>query len=512
MIRSMHKNRFTISNQSRQSGKTETFRVFLIHYILFNEYKSVGILANKADTANEILGKIQYSYQALPLWLQLAVIEFNKGSFVLENGSRIIAGSTSSDSIRGYTFQVVVIDEAAHIDNWEAFYTSVYPTISEGKKTKIVMTSTPNGLNHFYEFWKNSEEGKNDFHRIYVPWHKVPGRDEKWKQETLRGMNGNLEKFAQEFEVEFLGSSGTLIAGWKLKMLKGSQKTPLFSNSEINLKMYEKPIKAIEKLPQHSYVLIADVSRGKGLDYSAFSVIDVTELPYRQVCAFRDNQIAPADYADIIYKTALLYNNAAVLTEINDIGEQVGYILIVEYGYDNVLCTENSGKTGKKISFGGRKSDKGIRTTKIVKSMGCSVLRLLIEQDKLICYDEDTLNEFTSFSRKKLSYEAEAGKHDDMVMCLVLFSWLTDQSYFKEMTDINTSMALRERSNEQIDNNMLPFGFTTNYAPRVQTMEEFNHSINMNVPFRDFVEDAEVGRKVIFDNCQWEVADFKMQY
>jgi len=512
MIRSMSDNRFTISNQSRQSGKSETFRIFLTHYILFNDYKTVAILANKGDTSREILSKLQLSYQALPSWLQLGIIDFNKGSFTLENNSRILATSTSKNSARGFTAQVVVLDEMAFIENFEEFYAAVYPVISAGEETKLIITSTPNGLNHFYDFWKGAIDKKNGFYPIFVPWDKVPGRGIKWKTEILQGLNNNLEKFATEFECEFLGSSGTLIAGWKLKQLVGSHKPPLFKNEEINLKMYEKPIKAIEKLPQHSYVLIADVSRGKGLDYSAFSVIDVTELPYRQVCTFRDNQIAPADYADIIYKTALLYNNAAVLTEINDIGEQVGYILIVEYGYDNVLCTENSGKTGKKISFGGRKSDKGIRTTKIVKSMGCSVLRLLIEQDKLICYDEDTLNEFTSFSRKKLSYEAEAGKHDDMVMCLVLFSWLTDQSYFKEMTDINTSMALRERSNEQIDNNMLPFGFTTNYAPRVQTMEDFNHSINMNVPFREYVEDIEVGRTSNFDGCVWTVGDFKMQY
>ena len=179
---------------------TETFRIFLIHYILFNEYKSVGILANKEDTAIEILGKIQYSFQALPIWLQMGVVEFNKGSFVLENGCRIVAGATSSDSVRGYTFHVVILDEAAHIENWEEFYSSVYPTISAGKSTKLIMVSTPNGLNHFYDFWKGSIDGKNDFVRIFVPWYDVPGRTEKWKINTLRGMNGNLEKFAQEYE------------------------------------------------------------------------------------------------------------------------------------------------------------------------------------------------------------------------------------------------------------------------------------------------------------------------
>ena len=504
---------FLCGNTLIPTHNTETFRVFLIHYILFNDYKSVGILANKADTANEILGKIQFSYQALPLWLQQAVLEFNKGSFVLENGSRIIAGSTSSDSIRGYTFQVIIIDEAAHIENWDGFYSSVFPTISAGKQTKLIMTSTPNGLNHFYEFWKASEEGKNDFHRIFVPWDMVPGRDEKWKLDTLRMINNNAEKFSQEYSCDFLGSSGTLIAGWKLKQLVGSQIEPILKTDNISLKMYEKPIKEfkLEKtiVPAHSYVIIADVSRGKGLDYSAFSVIDITKLPYKQVCVFRDNQIAPADYADVLYKTAKIYNEAMILTEINDIGEQVGYLLISEFGYENVLCTENSGKSGKKISFGGKKADKGIRTTKLVKGIGCSTLKLLVEQDKLLVVDEQTISEFTTFSRSKLSYAAEEGKHDDLVMGLVLFSWLTDQQYFKEYTDINTSASLREMTTERIENTLTPFGFIRDsLSPSPNS--PFHQSLNLNLPFTDYTMDKEIGMKVVFDDCQWEVMEYRV--
>jgi hypothetical protein len=505
MIKSMSENRFTISNQSRQSGKSETFRIFLTHYILFNEYKTVAILANKGDTSREILSKLQLSYQALPAWLQLGVIDFNKGSFTLENNSRIIATSTSKNSARGFTAHCIVLDEMAFIENFAEFYAAVFPVISAGEETKIIITSTPNGINHFYDFWKGAIENKNGFYPIFVPWDKVPGRDIKWKTEILKGLNNDLEKFSAEFECEFLGSSGTLISGWKLKQIIGSQKQPLFKTNDINLKMYEKPIK------ENSYIIIADVSRGKGLDYSAFSVIDVSDLPYKQICTFRDNQIAPADYADIIYKTAKLYNNASVLTEINDIGEQIGYILLIEYGYENVLCTENSGKSGKKISFGGKKSDKGIRTTKIVKNIGCSTLKLLIEQDKLICYDEETINEFASFSRKKLSYEAEPGKHDDMVMCLVLFAWLTDQQYFKEMTNINTSLSLRERSNERINNDLLPFGFINSISPP-KNYAEYHEDINMNIPFKEYVEDIEIGKKIIIDNCQWEIVDYKMPY
>ena len=501
---------FLCGNSLIPTHNTETFRIFLCHFILFNDYKSVGILANKADTANEILGKIQYSYQALPSWLQLSVLEFNKSSFVLENGSRIIAGSTSSDSIRGYTFQVIVIDEAAHIENWKEFYASVYPTIVAGKQTKLIMTSTPYGLNHFYEFWKGSEEGKNDFHRIFVPWNKVPGRNAKWKEDTLRGMNNDLEKFAQEMEGEFLGSSSTLIAGWRLKQLIGTHKEPVVQTDTLNLRMYIKPIKKVtdEQIP-HTYAILADVSRGKGLDFSAFSVIDITELPYKQVATFRDNQIAPADYADILYKTAKIYNDAYILVEINDIGEQVGYLLMVEHGYENVLCTESSGRSGKKISFGGKKADKGIRTTKIVKGLGCSILKLMVEQNKFEVNDEETISELTTFSKKKLSYEAEANKHDDIVMGLVLFGWLTDQQYFKEMTDINTSAILRERTATQIDNELLPFGFTqTSLSPPRQS-PAYHEALNNNIPYREYVEDREIGKIITFDNCQWTIADWQ---
>ncbi len=505
----------TVSNENHRyytndilSHNTETFRIFLTHYILFNEYKSVGILANKEDTAIEILGKIQYSFQALPTWLQMGVEEFNKSSFVLENGCRIIAGATSSDAVRGYTFHVVILDEAAHIENWEEFYSSVYPTISAGKTTKLIMVSTPNGLNHFYDFWKGSIDGKNDFNRIFVPWYDVPGRNEKWKINTLRGMNGNLEKFAQEYSVEFLGSSGTLIAGWKLKELVGSDKEPLKESNEVNLKIFEHPIK---NSPQHNYAIIADVSRGKGLDYSAFSVIDITDLPYRQVATFRDNQIAPADYADIIYKTALIYNNALVLTEINDIGEQVGYLLMIEYGYEHVLCTENAGKAGKKITFGSKKSDRGIRTTKVVKGVGCQILKLLIEQNKFIVSDKETINEFTTFSRQKDSYAAEAGKHDDMIMGLVLFAWLTDQSYFREATDINTTALLRERTSDQINDSMMPFGFDESSLRKIEAYREFYKETNMNTPVPQF-NNENVGKKEVFDNCVWEYSEFKQTF
>lgn len=465
MMNSFVDNRYTIVTTARQAGKSTTTCGFILWYIIFHSEKTVALLANKGETAREILGKVQLAYQHLPKWLQQGVKEWNKGSFVLENNSRVIASATSASAIRGYTINLLFIDEAAHIENWEEFFTSVYPTISSGTDSKIILVSTPNGLNHFYSTWVNAREGKNGYNPILVNWRDVPGRDEKWKQETLAGMNFDVEKFNQEMECEFLGSSGTLIAGWKLKELV--PQTPSIQKEG----MYQ--FFAPEK--KHIYVIISDVSRGKGLDYSAFQVVDVTKMPYEQVCVYRNNSVTPVDYADVIHRTAKAYNDAAVLVEINDIGEQVSHSLHYDFGYENILFTENSGRAGKQVTagFSGRTADKGIRTTKIVKSIGCSMLKLLVEQNQLIINDFHTINELSTFSKKGNSYEAEPGKHDDLVMCLVLFAWLSEQQYFKDYTNINTLQSLRDKSEEDMDNDLAPFGFVFDGREDFDDSEEF---------------------------------------
>lgn len=453
MITSMVNNRFTISLMARQSGKTEVVRGFAIWMVLFQQHKTVAILANKEKTAIEILGKIQTAYKNLPLWIQCGISQggFNKKAIELENGSRIIVAATSPDSIRGYTISALVLDECAFVENFEEFYSAVHPTISAGKETKLIMVSTPNGLNHFYKFWKESEEGKNEFYRVFVPWYKVPGRDEKWKKETLESSGNNLEKFAQEYECEFLGSSGTLISGWKLSQLQWA--TPI--RTKDNLMQYYKPHK------ERSYALCADVAEGKGLDFSAFQVIDVTEIPYMQVCTFKSNTITPQDYAGVIHRTGKMYNDAAVLIEINAIGAVVAHSLYSEFEYESILNTTNvAGRNGKKVTLRtGEKFDRGLKTTKTTKLQGCNMLKMLIEQDKLIINDNETINELSTFSRKRDSFEAEPMCHDDMVMGLVIFAWLTDQQYFKEYTNIDTLKALRERSDEELNNDMTPFGY-----------------------------------------------------
>ena len=451
MLKSFALNRFNIITTARQAGKSTTTCAFILWYIIFNPDKTVALLANKGDTAREILGRVQLAYQHLPKWLQQGVKEWNKGSFELENNSRVIAAATSSDAIRGYSINLLFIDEAAFIDNWDEFFTSVYPTISSGKESKIVLVSTPNGLNHFYSIWVNAMENRNGYSYLKVNWQDVPGRDEKWKNDTLAAMNFDTEKFNQEYNCEFLGSSGTLIAGWKLKEMV--HQTPVVEKE--GMIQYVPPIK------DRTYIMVCDVSRGKGLDYSAFQLLDVTNMPYQQVCVYRNNSIGPIDYADVIHRTAKGYNNASILVEINDIGEQVSHALHYDFGYENVLFTENAGRSGKRITggFGGNNIDKGIRTTKIVKSVGCSILKLLVEQNQLVINDFHTINELSTFSKKGSSFEAEPGKHDDLVMCLVLFAWLSDQQYFKDYTNINTLMSLREKTEDDMEQDLAPFGY-----------------------------------------------------
>jgi hypothetical protein len=358
----------------------------------------------------------------------------------------------------------------AFIQNWEEFSASVLPVISSGKSSKLIFTSTPKGLNHFYEYVEGARKGINDFKLIEVKWNDVPGRDEKWKEQTLATLNNDLERFAQEFEVSFLGSSDNLISGAAMKNIKADalQYKPIHTNISYGYRIYEEPVR--DKI----YAMTCDVSRGKGLDYSTFHVIDITQIPYKQVATFRNNLITPTDFAAFIYNTAKAYNEAYTLIEINDIGGQVADILYFDYGYENLISTESAGTKGKRVSAGyGRNVDRGIRTTITVKALGCSMLKLLIEQRKLTVYDVETINELSSFVKKGKSYEAEPGKHDDLVMALVLFAWLTTDTFFKNINDLDVMHTLRDLSDEQIFDELVPFGIISTYdmpqeEPRVE--------------------------------------------
>lgn len=450
IINKVTNNRRTCVVTARQAGKTTTAVAIILHYVLFNEYKTVALLANKGDAAREILDRIKIAFESLPKWLQQGVVEWNKGSVELENGCKILAGSTSSSSIRGKSVSFLYIDETAFVENWDEFFASVFPTISSGDTTKILLTSTPKGLNHFYKTCEGAKANRNGYQFTKVMWYDVPGRGEEWKKEQLEAMDFDYEKFAQENECEFQGSSGTLITGAKLKQLVYAD--AIYETD--GLSMYCEPTAG------NIYMTIVDVSRGKGLDYSAFQIIDITKVPYQQVCTFRNNMITPTEYSKIIFEVSKLFNESCILVEINDIGEQVSTILYEDFEYENMLFTENNGRSGKRLvsGFATKQCDMGIRTTKSVKSVGCSVLKLLVEQDQMIISDFSTIKELSTFSKKANSWEAEAGCHDDTVMCLVLFAWATNQPFFKEFTNINTMSHLRDNNDEQIMNNLIPFG------------------------------------------------------
>ena len=452
LILSVKDNRFTVAEFGRQQGKSSTVSAMVCWYALFHEHQKIAILANTVDIAQTMLARVQVMYMNLPKWLSQGCLDWNKRSFSLENGSEIFAAASTARSIAGKSVTLLVCDEAAHIDNWDEFWGSVYPTISSGKTTKVVLMSSVMGLNHFYQITQGARKGTNDYHLISVPWQRVPGRDQAWKQETLKAMNFDEAQFAREFENEYQGSSGTLIAGWKLKQLEALN--AIRSNQSL--------IEYFEPDPAKSYVVVADTSRGKGLDYSAFSVFDVSKMPYEQVCVFRDNITSPYDYAEIIYRVAKSYFNAMVLVEINDIGQQVADYIFDNYDYEYLFYTESAGRAGKRLSDGGIQCDRGVRTTTQVKATGCAILKLLIEQDQLLIHDGHTIAELSTFSKNKKSYEAEPGNNDDLVMGLVLFAWLSDQELFKYQTDINTLANLREKNESSMMNDLMPFGFINN--------------------------------------------------
>ena len=450
MINKFHNERFVICKMARQSGKSTTILAYLLHYILFNENVSVAILANKKSTAMELLGRLQLAYEHMPKWLQQGILIWNKGNIELENGSKILASSTSGSAIRGGSFNIIFLDEFAFVPSniSEEFFSSVYPTISSGKTTKVFIVSTPNGMNMFYKLWADAEEGNNDYSPISVHWSQVPDRDQAWKEKTIR--NTSERQFQQEFECSFLGSSNTLISTEKLLALP--YRTPVYTQN--GLDVYQQP------LIGNTYVMVCDVARGVGLDYSAFSVFDVTKQPYRQVAKYRKNDISPMLYPNVIFTTAQKYNEAFVLVEVNDIGQQVADILYHDMEYENMMMVTMHGRNGQQIGGGFSKNvSMGIRTTKQVKRIGCATLKDLIERDNLIVEDFDTISELTTFIGKSTSYEADEGAHDDLVMSCVLFSWLVQQRYFRELTDQDIREKMFSEQMRMIEEEMVPFGF-----------------------------------------------------
>ena len=451
IVRTIHDNRFTICKLPRQSGKSTTTISYLLHYALFNPNSNIAILANKSSTARDILGRLQLAYENLPKWLQQGVINWNKGNIELENKSTIVAAATSSSAIRGGSFNIIFLDEFAFVpaNIAEMFFSSVYPTISSGQKTKMIIVSTPYGMNQFYKLWVDAEAKRNDYIPIEVHWSEVPGRDEAWKEATIR--NTSPEQFQQEFECEFLGSVNTLISPAKIKNMAFLK--PITSNA--GLDVYENPIKG------HTYVCTVDVARGVTKDYSAFVVLDVSKMPYKVVAKFRDNDIKPLLFPHTIEKVCNAYNHAHVLVETNDLGQQVAEALQFEIEYDNLLMTTQRGRAGQILGAGysGRGSGFGVKMTKQIKKIGCSNIKTLVEGDKIIINDFNIVEEMSTFVRRGQSWQADEGNTDDLMMCLVIFGWLSNQPYFKEMTDTNARQQLYEEQANLIEQDMAPFGF-----------------------------------------------------
>jgi hypothetical protein len=451
-VKIIHENRKVILMEGRQQGKTTTSAAYILWYTLFQESKTVAILANKAPAAREVLYRYQVMYENLPTWLQQGVTTWNKGDIALENGSIVFTAATSASGIRGKSVNLLYVDETAIIPNniADQFFASVYPTISAGETTKILLSSTPLGYNHFWKFWNDAENGRNGFVPLFIPYWEIPGRDEAWA-ETQRKLLGEL-KYNQEILCNFLGSSLTLIASDAIAQLSPS---PTIYKKD-GLDIFEKAEK------DHTYVIIADTAKGVGEDYSAFSIIDVTSMPYKQVGKYRDNTISPLLYPSIIYKVGKEYNEAYVLVEVNT-SEQVADILYSEYEYENIIFV-NRTTQGQVVSggFGGGKSQLGVVTDKKVKRIGCSNFKSMVEEKKLLIRDADTISEISTFIQRKNSYGADEGYHDDLVMPLVLFSWLTTNPYFKELTNVNIRKELYEARIKMIEEEVTPFGFINN--------------------------------------------------
>lgn len=466
LVSSFNENRFTICKLPRQSGKSVVTTAYLIHQAIFRDNINIAILANKRDTAFELMAKLQTSYENLPKWLQQGVIAWNKGSIELENGSRITASSTSSSAVRGFSYNIVMLDEFAFVPTQLAddFFASVYPTISSGKSTKVIIVSTPNGMNHFYRMWNDAEKGRNSYNPISAHWSEVPGRDEKWREETIA--NTSLQQFQQEFDCDFIGSAGTLIAPSKLKALTFDD--PIESSGGLDI--YEKPQKG------HEYLMTVDVSRGMKLDYSAFLIVDISQYPHKIVGKYRNNTIKPMLYPDVIVKVARQYNNAWVLCEVNDIGDQVASIIFYDMEYENLLMTSMRGRAGQVLGhgFSGGKTQLGLKMAKAPKKIGTSNLKQLVESDKVLISDFHIINELTTFIERRSSFEAEDGCHDDLVMCMVIYAWAVAQDYFKEMTDQSVRQELYEKDKDSLEEDMAPFGFIDDGLSDGQFVEDGN--------------------------------------
>lgn len=473
----IHNNRKVILMEGRQQGKTTTSAAYILWYTLFQESKTVAILANKAPAAREVLYRYQLMYENLPIWLQQGVTTWNKGDIELENRSKVFTAATSASGIRGKSVNLLYVDETAIIPNnvAEQFFASVYPTISAGETTKILLSSTPLGYNHFWKFWNDAQNDRNGFVPLFIPYWEIPGRDEAWATEQRR-LLGEL-KYNQEVLCNFLGSSLTLIASDTIAQM--SADAPIYSKDGLDI--YEKAEKDC------AYIIIADTAKGVGGDYSAFQILNISKMPYVMVGKYKNNTISPLLYPSVIYKVGKEYNEAYVLIEVNT-SEQVAEILYSDYEYENIISVSRT-PNGQVVNggFGGGKTQLGVVTDKKVKRIGCSNFKSMVEEKKMIIRDADTISEISTFIQRKNSYSADEGYHDDLVMPLVLFSWLTTNTYFKELTNINIRKELYEARIRMIEDEVTPFGFINTGEEETQFVDSSGQTWSIDDRKFDFL-------------------------
>ena len=439
MFKHFNDNRFSIVLACRQSGKSISSVGYLLWYACFHSEKTIAVLANKGAVAREMLARVTLMLENLPFFLQPGCKALNKGSIEFSNNSRIIASATSGSSIRGMSVNLLFLDEFAFVERANEFYTSTYPVISAGKETKVIITSTANGIgNTFHKIWEGAVQKVNEFTPFTVNWYDVPGRDEKWKEQTIA--NTSQLQFDQEFGNTFFGTGDTLINAETLLSFRAKPPKKVFEGGD--LLVYEEPTKSRE------YIMTVDVSKGRGQDYSTFTVIDIGTRPFKQVAVYRNNTISPILFPNIIYKYAKVYNDAYVVIESNDQGTLVCNGLYQDLEYDNVHM--ESAVKADRI---------GIEMNRKVKRLGCSAIKDILEEKKLDILDEQTIMEISTFVSKGQSYEASDGNHDDLMMNLVMFGFFVSTQYFSDMTDINLKQMMFEKKMQEIEDDVPPVGF-----------------------------------------------------
>jgi len=451
MFKHFNDNRFSIVLACRQSGKSISSVGYLLWYALFHPEKTIAVLANKGATAREMLARVTLMLENLPFFLQPGCKALNKGSIEFSNNSRIVAAATSGSSIRGMSVNLLFLDEFAFVENAAEFYTSTYPVVSSGKDTKVIITSTANGIgNTYHKIWEGAVQGINEYKPFRVDWWDVPGRDEEWKKQTIA--NTSQLQFDQEFGNTFFGTGNTLIEGQVLLDLRAKPPLEMFEGGD--LKVYERPV------DDHDYIMCVDVAQGRGQDYSTFNIIDVSTRPFKQVCVYRNNKISPILFPNIIHKYATLYNEAYVVIESNDQGMVTCVGLYQDLEYEN-MHVESAVKANAL----------GIRMDKKVKRMGCSAIKDVIESYKLDIVDEETIMEISTFIAKGVSFEASDGNHDDLVMNLVMFGYFVSSQLFSDMTDVNIKHMLFEQRMKEIEDDVPPFGIIDDGSEYISQQE-----------------------------------------